>query len=362
MSERVYSYEHIGLKGWPFNRAGPDNADVWIGRPEVLRRVRLLLRSASRVPASQLFLMWADLGSGKTHALRHMEQLAKSQSDLVTIMLTTPRGIGSFFDVYRAAVDSAISVGALASAGRDLMDRTIRGQVTNDVERAIIAIGTYQDESARIAQAWLRGDRVQRQANRDIGITSQIHSPSEAIDALGDLIKVLRRRDRAVLLLVDEVQELADLANKKRDEAVGGLHKVFDKNPDGLTMVLSFTAAQQATMHALIGGPLADRANDVIDLPTITRDEAVDLVIGLLRHWSIDPSTAPAPFELAAIEAAIDELLLGSPELSPRTVILAFDAILREAEFDIAEHTITTIDKTYAIAHLPERDAAPKHG
>lgn len=359
MSDR--SYEHIGLSGWPFNRAGPDNADVWIGRPDVLRRMRLLLRGASRVPASQLFLMWADLGSGKTHALRHMEHLAKTQADLVTIMLTTPRGIGSFFDVYRAAVDSSVAVGALASAGRDLMDRTIRGQVANDVERAIIAIGTYQEESARIAQAWLRGDRVQRQANKDIGITSQIHSASEAIDALGDLIKVLRRRDRAVLLLVDEVQELADLAPKKRDEAIGGLHKVFDKNPDGLTMVLSFTAAQQATMHALIGGPLADRANDVIALPAITRDEAIDLVTGLLRHWSVDSGAAPAPFEPAAIAATVDRLAAISPELSPRTVILAFDAILREAEFDIEERTITTIDEAYALSHLPERDAPPNH-
>lgn len=353
------SYAHIGLRGWPFNRAGPDNADVWIGRPDILRRIKMLLRSASRVPASQLILVWADLGSGKTHALRHMEYLAKSYTDLVTIMLTTPRGIGSFFDVYRAAVDGAIAAGALASAGRDLMDRTIRGQVANDVERAIIAIGTYQEESARIAQAWLRGDRVQRQASKDIGVTSQIRTAPEAIDALGDLIKVLRRRDRAVLLLIDEVQEFADLAPKKRDEAVGGLHKVFDKNPDGLTMVLSFTTALQGTMKALIGGPLGDRANDVITLPAITRDEAIELVTGLLRYWSVDPATAPAPFEPAVIAAAVDALASSSPELSPRSVILAFDAILREAEFDIDEHAITTIDKAYAVAHLPDRHAQP---
>lgn len=353
------SYVHIGLNGWPFNRAGPDNADVWIGRPDILRRMKMLLRSASRVPASQLVLMWADLGSGKTQALRHMEYLAEGYTDLVTIMLTTPRGIGSFFDLYRAAVGGAIAVGALASAGRDLMDRTISGQVAGDVERAIIAIGTYQEESARIAQAWLRGDKVQRQASKDIGVTSQIRTAPEAIDALGDLISVLRRRDRTVLLLVDEVQELADLASKKRDEAVGGLHKVFDRNPDGLTMVLSFTAASQGTMQALIGGPLADRANDVITLPAITRDEAIELVTGLLRHWSIDPATAPAPFEPTAIAAVVDALASSSPELSPRSVILAFDAILRKAEFDIEEHVITTIDKTYALDRFADRHVLP---
>jgi hypothetical protein len=348
-------YKHLGLTGWPFNRAGPETGPIWIGRPEVRRRMKLLLRSASRVPASQLFLLWADLGAGKTQALRHMEWMASSNPDLVTIYLTTPRGISSFFDVYRAATDGAITVGALASAGRDLMDRTIKGEVGSDVERAIIAIGTYQEDSARIAQAWLRGDRVQRQATREIGVTSQIRSAAEAIDAMGDLIRVLRRKDRAVLLLVDEVQELADLTPKKRDEAVGGLHKVFDKNPDGLTMVLSFTAAAQSTMFNTIGGPLTNRANDTITLPSITADEARDLVNGLLVHWSTDPPRTPPLFQAEAIDAVINDLADALPALTPRAVILAFDGILRQADIDIDDGVAAAIDVTYAMLHLGDR-------
>lgn len=354
MTERAYA--HLGLRGWPFNRAGPETGSIWIGRPDVKRRMRLLLRSASRVPSSQLFLLWADLGAGKTHALRHMEWMAKSSPDLITILLTTPRGIGSFFDVYRAAIDGAISVGALASAGRDLFDRTIRGQVGSDVERAIIAIGTYREDVARIAQAWLRGDPVQRQASKEVGVTSSVRTATEAIDALSDLVRVLRRGERAVLLLVDEVQELADLGPKKQAEAVGGLHKVFDKNPEGLTMLLSFTAAAQSTMLELIGGPLADRANETITLPSISPTEANELITGLLEHWASDPSNAPAPFEPQAIVAVIEALNRRTAELSPRSVILAFDAILREAELDMEEGTVSVIDEDYALGHLPHRD------
>jgi hypothetical protein len=350
-----HSYAHLGLTGWPFNRAGPETGSIWVGRPDVQRRMKLLLRSAERVPASQLFLLWADLGAGKTQALRHLEWMAKDYPDLITILLTTPRGITSFFDVYRAGIDGAITVAALASAGRDLMDKTIKGQVGSDVERAIIAVGTYQEESARIAQAWLRGDRVQRQAAKDIGVTSQIRTAAEAIDAMGDLIRVLRRKDRAVLLLVDEVQELADLAQKKRDEAVGGLHKVFDKNPEGLTMMLSFTAASQGTMLSIIGGPLSDRANETITLPAITPAEGRELVNGLIEHWSAEPATCPAPFDEDAIDAVIDALHRDLPELSPRSVILAFDGILREAELDIDEGAITAINRHYALSRLSRR-------
>jgi len=342
---------HLGLKGWPFNRAGRESAEIFIGRDELRRRMRLLLKSASRVPASQLVLLWADLGAGKTHTLRHLEWMAQDEPDIVTIFVTTPEGITSFFDVYRACVDGAIAAGALASAGRDLFDRT-KGRVSSDVERAVIRIGLYGDEEIRTAQAWLRGEAVQRQAAKELDVTSRIKTPAEAIDALNDLIHILRRGDRTVLLLVDEVQELADLAPRKQAEAIGGLHKVFDRNPEGLAMVLSFTAASQGTMAEIIGGPLADRANDTIALPSITQGEAQDLIVGLLTHWADNPDLAPAPFDEAAIPAAIQAIAANLPALTPRDVITAFDGILRNADLDIEEQTITRIDVQYALDHL----------
>jgi hypothetical protein len=347
---------HLGLKGWPFNRAGPESAEVFIGRDDLRRRLRLLLKSASRVPASQLVLLWADLGAGKTHTLRHLERMAEDERDIVTIFVTTPEGITSFFDVYRACVDGAISAGALASAGRDLFDAT-KGRVSSDVERAIIRIGMYRDEEVRTAQSWLRGEAVQRQAAKELDVTSRIKTPAEAIDALNDLIHILRRGDRTVLLLIDEVQELADLPPRKQAEAIGGLHKVFDRNPNGLAMVLSFTAASQGTMVDIIGGPLADRANDRLALPAITPTEAKELIMGLLGHWSDNPDLAPAPFDDAAVPAVIERLAGQLPALTPRDVITAFDGILRNADLDIEEHKITTIDVQYALDHVTLPDA-----
>jgi hypothetical protein len=301
-------------------------------------------------------LLWADLGAGKTHALRYLEAKAKANPDLVTLFVTTPRGISSFFDVYRACIDGAIAVGALAAAGRDLFDET-KGKVSTDVERAIIRIGLYGEEDGRIAQAWLRGDSVQRQAVKELDVTSHIRTPPEAIDALNDLIRILRRGGRTVLLLIDEVQELSDLAPKKQAEAVGGLHKVFDRNPEGLAMVLSFTTASQGTMHNIIGGPLSDRANDTISLPSLSLVEAQELISGLLRHWDVDPPRTPSLFEpqvIASVVGVLSELL---PALSPRDVMNAFDAILREADLDIEEGTIATIDEAYALARIPESDS-----
>lgn len=347
---------HLGLRGWPFNRASREAGEIWIGREDIRRRLRVMLKSATRVPASQLILLWADLGAGKTHTLRHMECMASEDPDVVTIFVTTPEGTTSFFDVYRACVDGAIAAGALESAGRDLFDRT-KGRVGTDVERAIIRIGMYRDEDVRTAQSWLRGEAVQRQAAKELDVTSRIKTPAEAIDALNDLIRILRRGDRTVLLLVDEVQEFADLAPRKQAEAVGGLHKVFDRNPEGLTMVLSFTAASQDTMTGIIGGPLTDRTNDTIALPAITAAEAAELIVGLLKHWAVDAALAPKPFEPDAIRAVVNALDASLPALTPRDVITAFDGILRYADLDIEDGTMAAIDVSYALDHLTVSDA-----
>jgi hypothetical protein len=285
-----------------------------------------------------------------------MEYMVEDDPNIVTIFVTTPEGITSFFDVYRACIDGAISAGALEAAGRDLFDRT-KGDVNTDVERAVIRIGTYRPEVKRIAYSWLRGEPVQRQAVRDVDVSGRIKTSAEAIDALNDLIRILRRGDRTLVLLVDETQEFADLTASRRAEAVGGLHKVFDRNPEGLTMVLSFTAAAQDTMTDIIGGPLTDRVNDTIALAAITRTDAEDLIVGLMEHWAIDPADAPAPFTRPAISAVVAALENHMPELTPRGVITAFDGILRNADLDIEDGSITAIDEAYALQHLNLPDA-----
>jgi hypothetical protein len=279
--------------------------------------------------------------------------MARQQSDLVALYVAMPRGIRSFLDIHRACVDAAISAGALAAAGRDLLDRT-RGNVATDVERAVIRIGMDGSDDGRIALAWLRASNVPLRELKNIGISARLESSAAAIDALDQLIQILSQDGaHTVMLLLDEVQELQDLG-RKRPEAVGGLHKLFDRHPQGMTMVLSFTTGSQATMRAIIDAPLSDRAAETITLPALSVGEAVDFVTELVRHFSVDPEKAPFPLQPSAIEMVMEELSRRLPELTPRAITRAFDRILREADLDIADGHITEIDADYALAHLPQ--------
>ena len=93
------TFEHLNLTRWPMNVVPDDEAaGIWIGRPRLHRQVERLIRGAARIRASQLVLIWADYGSGKTHTLRHIKVLARDNPALVPIYVVTPRGLRSFMD------------------------------------------------------------------------------------------------------------------------------------------------------------------------------------------------------------------------------------------------------------------------
>jgi len=347
------AYEHLNLRGWPFNIVpSEETAAVWVGRAQLHRRLRMLLRTASRVAASQIVLLWSGFGQGKTHALRHVEGLAQQEPDIIPLYVVTPRAIRSFVDIYRAIVDAAINVGVLTAAGRDLFDRT-GGHVESDLERAVLRMAMYSEDDSRMAASWLRAEKVPLWDLKNIGISQRIESSAHAIDVLNHLVHVLQRAGTVrLLLLLDEVQELEDVGSKPLSECTGGLHKVFDRNTEGLTMVLSFTTATQAALKGIIGEVLFDRSSDVLTLPPLTRDEAVELVEGLLRDWSLDASKSPAPFTPSAIRAVVTVLHERLSELTPRTVIRHFNRILRDADLDIEDRVIDQIDEAYALERL----------
>ena len=125
-----------------------------------------------------------------------------------------------------------------------------------------------------MAERWLRAERVSLSQLQAVGISKRIETVSDAISVLDRLISLLKSIG-TVLLLLDEVQELDELSRQKHEECIGGLHKVFDKNTDGLLLVLSFTTAVQTNVGVVIGDALLDRAATWLTLPSLDHEEAV---------------------------------------------------------------------------------------
>src|SRR4051794_39629943 len=101
------AHEHLNLRGWPFQVVPSEEAAaIWVGRPEVEKRLRALLRTIARVPASRIVLVWAAYGAGKTHALKNLQYRARDTSDVRVLYVVTPEGIKNFIGVYGAIIEA----------------------------------------------------------------------------------------------------------------------------------------------------------------------------------------------------------------------------------------------------------------
>ncbi len=347
-------HEHLNLRGWPFQAVPSEQtAKVWVGRPEARRRLRGLLRTVQRVDASRIVLLWAAYGAGKTHALLHLQASAASDEGVQTLYVVTPKGIKSFLDVYRAIIEAALTTDVLAELGMEIYRRK-GGSPPSDLQRALVRIVSLPEPQHRAALSWLKAEKVPARDLRESGLSRRLETSADGIETLNELIELLRSElEVKLILLLDEIQELGQLAPARLDEAVGGLHKVFDRNTDGLTLVFCFTTTAQQTIARVIGETLYERRSETLTLPPLSRQEAVDFITELIREWSIDPERAPFPFTSSAIGAVVDTLP-ADDGLIPRDLIRACDTVLRAADLDIEDGAITEIDAEYARARLAE--------
>jgi Cdc6-like AAA superfamily ATPase len=347
----VNEFAHLNLRRWPFDIVpSSEGVQQWIGRSGVSKQLHRLVEGSVRVPNSRIVLVWAAFGSGKTHALRYIEHLADKKDDSVAIYIVVPRGVRSFLDIYKSIVDSILRKRILVPVGQGIL-RTQGLNVETDAQRAIIRVAIGSAEEQRLVGEWLRADRLSARDVRALGLGRRIETVDDAVQVLSDVVKAIYRHKGPVILLVDEVQELEELG-RRLPESTGGLHKLFDLNPRGLTLVFSFTLASRNSVRSILGEALYSRASDIIALPPLSEAEAVDFITELIASWSIDKSRVPFPFTENAIRAVIASLSGEKTDLTPRLLMKAFDHILRNGEYEIADGDLPIINEDYAAAVL----------
>ena len=106
MAKDKITFKHLGLKSWPF-RVVPDDEAVttWAGRAEFKKLSYGILRSATRIPTSQVTLIWAWYGSGKSHTLRHLAWRCKTHADNITLTsayTVFPGQVRDTMDLYKS--------------------------------------------------------------------------------------------------------------------------------------------------------------------------------------------------------------------------------------------------------------------
>lgn len=206
----AFSLDHSTFDSSPFSlTASANDAACWAGRSTIHARLERMCASYGRRADSSLDLVWANLGSGKSHALFRLAYLLGNdptyKGNVISAFIEMPEDISSFFDLYRR-IASSIPLAQMAECVI-----AAQGSVSSkNLVKAAFGLAHGAAPERELAQAWFVGDRPNlRDLKRSIGIDSRIEDDAAACDTLADTISALAQSGVRLLLLIDEFQRIS---------------------------------------------------------------------------------------------------------------------------------------------------------
>lgn len=334
--------EESSFRASPFSLvADPESAACWAGRPDIRSRLDKLCRAYARRTDSSVDVIWANFGAGKTHALLHLVHMVtrdySDRIDATAVFVEMPQNLGSFLDLYRRII-TAFPIDTLKACLSDLSSQ----EASPNLVRAATGLVQGGSSERELARDWLLGGKPYlRDLKGGLGIDSRIESDAAACDILNEVVGLCSKRRTRVLLLVDEFQRIASLAQRKRDAILSNLRTVFSHNPSYLSLVIAISSRLERTALDLIPPELRSLMGmrPVISLPEMSSSEAKDYILGRLEFFRTTGyrGTREAPFTSEMLDSLIG-FIEGheKAKMIPRTLhqalAMVFDELLDSPE------------------------------
>lgn len=354
----------------------PDRCDFIADREQIRVDLQRLIRDLSRQNASSIHPIWSWFGAGKTHTLYYLSNQAalvdkRGRGHLRTIYSEFPQSPRSFLDIYRSfalgldqevlyeayleictSPDSSRLVSKLSGSSFDLVSAL-----------KVLVFGDSADKE--LAMRWLRAEALPIPECRKLGISKKIASSSDSSRILTGLVRMFglvassqNQINSRLIWLLDELQRIAELPPRVRNEINTGLHSTFNACPTGFSMVLSFSGHPTEKLPVWFSPELKDRIGRtrVMILPPMQTIDALKFVKDVLAHSRQSEQTNGDPyfpFTETTCRAIIDDIA-NHDELKPRAIMQAFNIVLAEADPQIEAGEIQVISPDFAKMVLSE--------
>jgi len=332
-------FENLGLAEWPFRLvplAGPTGA--WYSRAGLREDLDRLLWRLTRQNESTLNLLWADVGSGKTHTLRFLEHQAMVNGDILPVYAVMPKLSRSFVELYGAIARSfdltkaANALLALRTSDGDQMASVVIGDWP-DLLPALTLYGSGGPTDHEFVRRWLVADRGLSKADlRRVGIGQEIRTSDHAVAALTAMSRLYLTASQRVLILIDELQRIGTVRSAVANEISAGIHTWFNSVPEGLSLILTFAFGDKTHVDALLTRELLSRTDHQrLEMGALTATEAREFVAEAVAACRLaDVETTALHDELIDIGV---EAVGARGSLTPRNVMNAFNALLIEIDY-----------------------------
>lgn len=312
--------------------ATPETGATWAGRPALKTKIDRLARSLVVRTDSTLDVVWANFGSGKSHALYYIAHSLQQQAPTsVPVFVEVPEQMKNFLDLYRRLMPKLPwkRLAGLLNADTSLPQHS-------QLKRAARVIEHGNDHERALAYEWLFAGSVNlRDLKSLVGVQTRIESDVHATDILVELLASLSKQKVRVLLLFDEFQRIGALPDRNRGPVLSNLRSLFSQNPTYLSVVLAFATRLEKTAMDLVSAELRTLIGPrpIVSFPEMDVDEAMGFVRGRLKSFR-PPSysgDAFAPLQEEIVREAVEFIATATnAKLIPRTILQALSVIYDE--------------------------------
>ncbi|AUB59801.1 hypothetical protein BK009_03380 [Methanobacterium subterraneum] len=360
-------------------------AEICIGRENEIAEFQYLLKKVDEGKAITKFVN-GEFGSGKSFFLKVIEEMAFEDNFVVSkVTLSRDVPFNKFEVVYKNIVKSLrcktgtslehiierwitkLKMMAFEETSDPLKQNLIVNEnLHNDLERArqhsnpfAVAIENYHKamnagdyETAKYAQAWLRGDsNIPFTEKRKFGVKGDIDRENafKFLEALAAFLKTIGYS--GLVVLIDETEFTMHLQNKKlRDTAYNYIRDIYDECSLGnfQNTLFVFAGTPQFFDDPKLGVPsyqaLSDRIEDTLDtslkdlrkpvikLEGFTKDELIEIAGKLMiMHEEVfewNGSDQISPVLESIVDLHEENAALTGGKVTPRMFVRSFISVL----------------------------------
>jgi len=324
-----------------------------------------------------MHLLWAWYGAGKTHTLRYLEHKCRTEYPHITpVYVEMPRTLGGFGDVYRALL-SRMNLGQICDGFLERFSgagtASFCGQLMldcPDLLTAMKSIAYGRESEALLATQWLRNECEDKKALKGLGIAAPLKTADKTVKVLSWLLDFIRQADplgldvqrkRTFLFMLDEFQTVGKCRPTVRDEINSALLLLFNSNPEGLAVVISYAGQpEQKGYPEWLSPDLKDRMgiSRVLSLPPLREDEARVFIADVIAHFRSPDGPECGryfPFTQEAVNVVLTKMKHKQADFKPRSLMQFFEAVLLEVAPAIQRGEAQSITPSHVEAVLKDR-------
>ncbi len=362
------SLERYKLKENPFRVTPPTKPEeiFWAGFSKLKEKFEQRIKLSLQLNNTSLVLNWGEYGSGKTHAARYFSkpevllQLAKPIKTEIpySIIITLPKGKEPVYSIFSNIIDKlqikdirekySIHIQEVNHAIDNITDNTqiqsvLKAVFNSNVDEISLRRYLYGNMTAANLKA-LNEYGILRNFNNDNDYT-------KFLSGLFTCLTIEKKVYSAIILWLDEFEDLAILSNVNIDKTNNFLREILDNTPNNLLIFLNLTQTAlfgQEDLGQYLSEAVRSRIKDRISFDLPNRTDLIDYIEGLLQVSRISEEAVDPlyPFTEELVSLVFSDL--HNPSI--RSINEAFSLLLELALLSNVEN----IDVDFYTRHKSE--------